>query len=230
MLVGQLPQYALSKRYNGYMRSSLFILFILIGVCIDALQLGLAWGFTMMGMALGTIPVIGALTGSITMVFGVGMAIIVDFCISATFGVGLITLMSLSGVEGMGKMFLALFVEVIPGCNFLPTWTGMTIYYAVRESREGRVAASTAVGAIAGPVATSELQKISQPTPTLQTGTGAQDISQTQGEAYTTEEPRGARAQQTKMALHNIEGVRSPAQLRGDVALHADNTLAVQPA
>lgn len=87
---------------------------------------------------------------------GSGLAAVVSFSIAATFGTGLMFLMWFTGIIPAGRMLswrrVPALLEIIPGINFFPAWTGVTwlaIMECEAEQLGGTLGNITRLGAMA---------------------------------------------------------------------------------
>ncbi len=82
----------------------------------------------------------GAVLGAAVSIGGIPLGVIlgfvVDFCISATFGVALVALLVYSGMFYPGYLFGGTIFELIPGFDDFPGWTFMTIMCIIRKKSE----------------------------------------------------------------------------------------------
>lgn len=103
------------------------------------------------GGAIGATASIGGIP------LGIILGFVVDFCISATFGVALVALLIYSGMFYPGYLFGGTIFELIPGFDDFPGWTFMTIMCVIRKKSEDKSGLLSGVAGVV--VAGSSLSK-----------------------------------------------------------------------
>jgi hypothetical protein len=116
--------------------------FLLIpALLVDGLQallsLGLAGVFTTLGGTLSMVPVVGTVVAAGVMPTGIVMGFALNFVISATFGVALITFLTTGGVF-YPRYLVSGGGELLPGLNNLPFWTLFALLCILHKNREER--------------------------------------------------------------------------------------------
>lgn len=102
------------------------LVYILIALFIDSLQLMLSLSIAAAGSALGL------LTGiSLPMGFVIGFAI--NFTISLVIGTPLVLALAMNGMFAPVRTFVTYFAEIIPAMNNLPVWTTLVVLCLLRS-------------------------------------------------------------------------------------------------
>ncbi len=107
----------------------LWPLYFLFAGFIDALEFGLTSAI---------IGMVGASTALVGTPIGFAIAIIIDTCLSLTFGVALMTIMLLCGNLDLGSGAGFLIFKLIPGLDIMPGFTGMVgMSYLRKQAEQG---------------------------------------------------------------------------------------------
>ncbi len=134
-------------------------LFIIFALFIDGLQAAVAWGLatiaafpgTATGCAvgaaaagkvgclvlglLGSLPIINGTLATVTIPIGIMLGLAISFCISATFGVALITLLAMDGMFYPKYILGGSVTELVPGINSIPAWSAMTVLCLLKKKK-----------------------------------------------------------------------------------------------
>ncbi len=121
---------------------------IVVALLIDAFQALIALALAGVGFAAGAsvawIPLVGQATAAGVSLGGVLLGIVIDFCISAVFGSGLIFLMILTGITTLNHLFSMrrmpfIAAKFIPFINALPLYTAMVVASIVKKIEEEKL-------------------------------------------------------------------------------------------
>lgn len=173
---------------------------ILLALFIDFLQVGLAFGIIGASGTFAWIPFIGQAIAA----GGFVMSVVVNMCISLTFGTLLTTLLLFSGF--FSSRILSAFAEVIPGINNAPVWTIATLVCVFRKLGE-----ESAGGALQNSSGVLQQLGFAGAAGTLGQAALGASVIHTADRAFQAqpEQPTPQRTEaRVRPALKNIDGVR----------------------
>lgn len=153
----------------------------------------------------------GALQGFLIEIGG-GLSAVIDFCISATFGTGLVVMMIFTGMISPGKFFSwrrtpFIIAKLLPGIDMIPGYTGMVVM-TVLENEALRLAGA---GKSSSPVTAIRAESIAAPSLAgTNRRSGAATLQMEQGR----QEAPASRTESARARTPFVDGVRAGARTR----------------